>query len=94
MSEKRVLKLPAGKADDRVTVRFVVTDEVNEDDTILILSPEELRALIRNYEAGATTRLRAKLQYFRKNPNAKKRVDLYLPTELRVHKDGNLEPLQ
>ena len=91
---ERVLKVPAGKADDRVTVRFTVTEQVNDEDTILILSPEELRALIRNYEAGATTRLRAKLQYFRKNPNAKKRVDLYLPTELRVHKDGNLEPLQ
>ena len=93
MSEKLVLK-PHTKSDEtKVSVRFVVTDEVNEDDTILILSPEELRALIYNYETGATTRLRTKIQYYKKNPNAKKRVDLYLPTELRVHKDGNLEQL-
>lgn len=89
----RQLKVPAIGEDSRVSVRFTATDLVNDEDTILILSPEELQALIYNYEVGATNRLRARLQYYKRKPDAKRRGELYLPAELRVHKDGSLEQL-
>ena len=82
--------MKAQKNEAKVTVEFVTTDLVNDDDVVLILSPKELQALISNYEIGSSNKLRSRLKYYKDTPNAKRRAELYFPRELRIHSHSNL----
>lgn len=78
--------------DLRVTLEL--TDEVNDEDIILILSPKELRQLLSGYEAACRNRLRSRYRYYQNKPTAKRHVTDEYPTTFRVHSDSNLASLQ
>ena len=74
-------------------VTLELTDEVNEEDIILILSPKELQALISGYEAGTRNRIRSRHRYYQNKPTAKRHVTDEYPTTFRVHSESNVQAL-
>ena len=70
-----------------VELSFELTDEVGEEDVILLLSKREFKALMNGYSAGIQNRLRARQRYYRDKPDAKRKAEDY-PTRFRLHKDG------
>ena len=70
-----------------VELSFELTDEVGEEDVILLLSKREFKALMSGYSAGIQNRLRARQRYYRDKPDAKRKAEDY-PTRFRLHKDG------
>ena len=75
-------------------VTLQLTDEVNEEDIILILSPKELQQLISGYEAGTRNRIRSRHRYYQNKPTAKRHVTDEYPSTFRVHSESNVQALQ
>jgi len=77
--------------DLRVTLE--VTNEVHDEDIILILTPKELQQLLSGYEAACRNRLRSRYRYYQNKPTVKKRVIDEYPTTFRVHSKSNVQAL-
>ena len=93
MESKLIRPTLKQKKDDLPDLRVTLelTDEVNEEDVVLILSPKELRALISGYEAGTRNRIRSRLRYYQSKPTAKRHVTDDVPTVFRVHSESNVQ---
>ena len=98
MTEAKIIRpvLKRKQKDDLPDLRVTLelTDKVNDEDIILLLSPKELQQLLSGYEAACRNRLRSRYRYYQNKPTAKRHVTDEYPTTFRVHSDSNLPSLQ
>lgn len=72
-------------------VTLQLTDDVDEEDVVLILTRKELQQLLSGYEAATRNRLRSRHRYYQNNPTAKRHVTDEYPSTFRVHSDSNVQ---